>query len=90
MNKTRTLISHIEVTSKVNFYTLTEIANALEVEVAHFTTDYTDENMVNEDGSAYSVLTDKIEKIERENELLNEIIENQKEIIAQLKDKLKD
>ncbi len=89
INKTRTLISHIEITSKVNFFTLTEIANALNVTVSHFTDEFTSKNIVKEDGVDYSNLTERIEKVERENELLNEIIQNQKEIIAQLKDKLK-
>ena len=39
INKTRTLISHIEVTSKVNFYTLNEISSALGVPVSYFTDD---------------------------------------------------
>lgn len=89
INKTRALISHIEVTSKVNFFTLSEIASALNVEITHFTDEYSSDNILKEDQSTYSVLSEKIEKIERENELLNEIIGNQKEIIAQLKDKVK-
>ncbi len=88
INKTRALISHIEVTSKVNFYTLTEIANVLGVSVAYFTEDNLNKNTTNEDQSNYSSLAERITKVERENELLNEIIENQKEIISQLKDKL--
>ena len=89
INRTRTLVSHIEVTSKVNFFTLTEIANALDVSISHFTDDFTSENVVNEKVVDYSNLTERIIKVERENELLNEIIQNQKEIIAQLKDKIK-
>lgn len=89
VNKTRTLISHIEVTSKVNFFTLTEIANALDVTVSYFTDDTTAENIVKEKGVDYLKLSERIKKIERENELLNEIVQNQKEIISQLKDKLK-
>lgn len=88
INKTRTLISHIEVTSKVNFFTLTEIAIALDVTVAYFTDDFTSVNVVKETSAGYSTLAEKIEQLERENELLNEIIQNQKEIIAQLKEKL--
>lgn len=88
INKTRTLVSHIEVTSKVNFYTLTEIANVLGVSVSHFTDESVHENIVKESKEEYSSLSDKIKKLERENELLNEIIQNQKEIITQLKEKL--
>jgi len=89
INKTRTLISHVEVTSKVNFYTLTEIANALGVSVSHFTDDFTSNNIMQEDAVNYSTLSERLKKIERENELLNEIIQNQKEIISQLKAKIK-
>jgi len=88
INKTRTLVSHIEVTSKVNFYTLTEIANVLGVSVSHFTDESVYENIAKEGKEEYSNLSDKIKKLERENELLNEIIQNQKEIITQLKEKL--
>ena len=88
INKTRALISHIEVTSKVNFYTLNEIAKVLEVPVTYFTDDNSPRNQVNETEVKYSNLTDKVEKLVRENELLNEIVENQKEIIQQLKEKL--
>lgn len=90
INKTRTLVSHIEVTSKVNFYTLTEIADALGISVSHFTNESNSTFIVNENTIEYSNLSEKIKKLERENELLNEIIQNQKEIIAQLKEKLND
>lgn len=85
INKTRTLISHIEVTSKVNFYTLTEIANVLCVPVSYFTDDDHSEDIVEESIENYSNLSETLKKLEREIELLNEIIANQKEIIKQLK-----
>lgn len=90
INKTRTLVSHIEVTSKVNFYTLTEIANALGVSISHFTNESTSDLIVKESDTEYSNLSEKIKKLERENELLNEIIQHQKEIISQLKERLND
>lgn len=88
INKTRTLISHIEITSKVNFYTLNEIANALSVPVSYFTDDNYSNIVVEESMENYTNLFDKTKKLEREIELLNEIIANQKEIIQQLKEKL--
>lgn len=88
INKTRTLVSHIEVTSKVNFYTLTEIANALDVSVSHFTDNKDSIHILKESREEYSTLSEKVKKLERENELLNEIIQNQKEIIFQLKEKI--
>lgn len=88
INKTRTLISHIEVTSKVNFYTLTEIAHALDVPVSYFTDKEHSENIVEETTADYSNLSEKVEKLTHEIELLNEIILNQKELIFQLKEKL--
>ena len=84
INKTRALVSHIEVTSKVNFYTLTEIAQALDVTIDYFTENLPHKTL-NESEIEYSSLTKKIESLEKENELLKEIVENQKEIISQLK-----
>ena len=87
INKTRTLISHIERTSKANYYTLCEIAKVLEVPVTHFTED-NDLEIMEEGQTAYFNLAEKVKKLERENQLLNEIVDNQKEIIQQLKEKL--
>ncbi len=88
INKTRALISHIEVTSKVNFYTLNEIAKALEVPVTYFTDEDYSDNIAKEMEASYSNLSEKMEMLERENDLLNEIVKNQKEIINQLREKL--
>ena len=88
INKTRALISHIEVTSKVNYFTLREISEALDVSVDYFTEDLS-QDVLNESKNDYSSLSERVTKVERENVLLNEIISNQKEIIIQLKDKLK-
>jgi transcriptional regulator with XRE-family HTH domain len=87
INKTRTLISHIEITSKVNFYTLNEIAKALDVSVSYFTENGKN-SLLEEPENEYISLNDKVEKLEREIELLNEIISNQKELIKELKDKV--
>jgi transcriptional regulator with XRE-family HTH domain len=95
INKTRALISHIEVTSKVNYYTLNEIAKSLNVSVDYFI-DGSHNEILNEDKIDYASLSKRFNNVERENQLLNEIIinqketiSNQKEIIVQLKDKLK-
>lgn len=87
INKTRTLISHIERTSKANFYTLSEIATALDVPVTYFTDENYALTVAEETKETYSNFEEKIKKLERENELLNEIVANQKEIIKQLKEK---
>ena len=89
INKTRTLISHIEVTSKVNYYTLEEISKALDVDVSYFTSDLSSSTIVKEVNDPYANLEEKIKKFEREVELLNEIISHQKEIIQQLKENSK-
>jgi transcriptional regulator with XRE-family HTH domain len=95
INKTRALISHIEVTSKVNYYTLNEIAKSLNVSVDYFI-DGLHNEILNEGKIDYASLSKRFNNVERENQLLNEIIinqketiSNQKEIIVQLKDKLK-
>ena len=85
INKTRTLISHIEVTSKVNFYTLNEISKALGVPVSYFTDDNYANQILEDPKESYIDLADKVKKLERENELLIEIVANLKEIIQQLK-----
>lgn len=87
INKTRTLISHIERTSKVNFYTLNEIAKALEVPIAYFTDENYSLTVAEEAKENYLILSEKVKMLERENELLSEIVDNQKEIIRQLKQK---
>ena len=94
INKTRALISHIEVTSKVNYYTLNEISNSLNVSVDYFTDSFNNK-ILNDGKNDYVSLTKHLCNIERENELLKEIItnqretiSNQKENIAHLKDKL--
>ncbi len=91
INKTRALISHIEVTSKVNYFTLTEIASALDVPISYFVEDISSVKAeVKESDSKYLSFSEENKKLKRENELLNEIISNQKEIIKQLKEKLKN
>lgn len=86
INKTRTLISHIEISSKANHYTLIEIAKALDIDVSYFYNE--GKSILNEDSGNYADANDRIEKLEREIELLKEIISNQKEIIKQLKEKI--
>jgi transcriptional regulator with XRE-family HTH domain len=88
INRTRSLISRIEVTSKANYYTLRAISDVLDVSIDYFIAEI-NTDVLNESTTEYSSLSDRITKVERENELLNEIISNQKEIILQLKDRLK-
>ncbi len=89
INKTRTLISHIETTSKVNFYTLEEISKALNVDVSYFTKNLPSSALLGEANEPYAKLEEKIKQLDREVELLNEIVSHQKEIIKQLKQKSK-
>ena len=86
INKTRTLISHIELSSKVNHYTLNEIANALGVSIDYFNSTNA-LNMANEGQSNYVNLSECIAQLEKENALLNEIVQNQKDLIEELKKK---
>lgn len=87
INKTRALISHIELTSKVNYYTLTEIAKALNVSISYFDNQDRKTNVANESEGSYSNFSIRIEQLEKENALLTEIVKNQKELIEQLKKK---
>jgi len=87
ISRTRTLISHIERTSKVNYYTLNEIAAVLDVPVTYFTDENYELNTIEEAQEKYNVLSEKVKMLERENELLSEIVDNQKQIINDLKQK---
>jgi transcriptional regulator with XRE-family HTH domain len=89
INKTRPLVSHIEQTGKVNFYTLTKICKALQIDIASL------ENMVNERGVSYisgkegdpTFYKEEVRRLNKEIELLKELISSQKEVIASLREK---
>ncbi len=89
VNKTRALVSHIEQTGKVNHYTLTLILKALAISFADF--EAFDEKEVLKSPSTFyatneelNLLKDKIEQYQKENNLLKDLVDSQKKIIANL------
>jgi len=92
INKTRALVSGIEVTSQASPYTLADIANVLGVPYEYLANENHSISIVKENSSNYSNLSDlsrEAEKNSRENKLLLEIIESKNEIIKQLKEEVK-
>lgn len=95
INKTRALVSHIEQTGQVNYYTLESIAKALEVEVAVLQSD-----IVNDSGYMYYQKANAqentvplyeedereltIKKLEEEVHFLKQLVKSQLEIIESL------
>lgn len=87
IHKTRPLISHIEQTGKVNYTTLTQISKVLGMSIDEM------ENMVNEPNQGYisnSTLEQYlqiIEQLKKENEMLKELVNSQKELLEIMKKK---
>lgn len=83
VNKTRPLISHIEQKGKVNAETLKLICKALGVSLSDL------ENLVNEpekiNNADASALQKEIQQLRKENEVLLDLVESQKQVIALLK-----
>ncbi len=92
INKTRALVSHIEQTGKVNHYTLTVILKALNISFADFE-NFSDKGLLKANSTHYAIneeltiLRDKIEHYQKENELLKKLIDSQKKTIDVLEDK---
>lgn len=95
IRRTRALISHIEQSGKVNYETLMLILNYFNLSKEEF--DNLDQNQfkvnkIKELNSAIDgteILKEQIKNYQKENEILKELIESQKEIIKFLKGKKK-
>ncbi|MBC7863986.1 MAG: helix-turn-helix transcriptional regulator [Bacteroidia bacterium] len=88
IHKTRPLISHIELSGKVNTYTLTRICKVLNLDITGFENGFSESVMPFFPESVNpSLLKLKIEKLEDEIELLKELVATQKEVIAELRKK---
>ncbi|MFN4973449.1 MAG: helix-turn-helix domain-containing protein [Bacteroidota bacterium] len=87
INKTRPLISNIEQTGKVNYYTLVKICEVLEVDIDSL------HQMVEEPDSYYPSADSKnknqrLQQLERQIEQLNMLVDSQKDLIVALKEKV--
>lgn len=88
INKTRAMVSHIERTGEVNFYTLREISKVLNTSVEQLQDDSeVNHNMLNEPqskGFSTNSPQDMILQLQQENNFLKETIQNQWKLLFEL------
>lgn len=80
IGKSKALISHIERTGKVKYSTLKLISKALGISIEKLNSQ--PESEANSQASNIEMLNLTIESLRKENELLKELLENQKRIIS--------
>lgn len=89
INKTRSMVSHIERTGEVNYYTLKDISNVLKLPI-NFLEDNKEVNKFDFVSDQQTVGYDTkhsnclLEKLEKENMFLKEVIQNQWKLIFEL------
>ncbi len=91
IGRTRALISHVEQTGKVNYDTLTLILKVLSISKQEFD-DFEQDNLKLNATKEYQSVTkemqtlqDRLESCQKENTILKELVETQKDLIAMLK-----
>ncbi len=85
INKTRPLISSIEQTGKVNFYTLKKICDVLGLDIDVLTQSTEDLGVFTYKGGSDSVSKEKIKSLEQEVDYLKRLVESQADLIRTLK-----
>ena len=85
INKTRPLISSSEQTGRVNIYTLKQICQVLDMDFKKVSNSTQIDILVNKDEDRIEKLTADIATLKRENKMLLELVETQKETIQLLK-----
>jgi len=94
VNKTRALISHIEQSGKVNFYTLQALSKALHVSIDELE-NFNEKLIIANEGqtkygkSEIDALKQQLESCRKENETLKELVVSQKKIIEMMEKKKK-
>jgi transcriptional regulator with XRE-family HTH domain len=88
INKTRPLVSHIELTGKVSAYTLNKIGKALTIDFNNMEQIFAEDPKGHYPGNKQDVETMKIEidRLKKEIEILHELVNSQKEVIRALKE----
>ncbi|MFN7312455.1 MAG: helix-turn-helix domain-containing protein [Bacteroidota bacterium] len=89
INKTRPLISSIEQTGKVNYYTLAKICEILEVDANDLISMAEDKKLTYKN-KQQTPQTEHIKQLEKQIEQLQFIIQSQQELIGALKEKLSE
>lgn len=93
INKTRALLSHIEQTGKINYYTLQSVSKALGLtagELENFRAEIANTQDVKDDHygrKGMETLRRRMQLLEKENKILKQLVQSQKELIAELKKK---
>lgn len=91
VNKTRALISHIEQSGKVNYYTLMEILRVLEITHDEFeqfdekksvpNASYTSSRKYSNHINEIATLKERLINCQKENTILKDLVESQKKVI---------
>lgn len=85
ISKTRPLISSIEQTGKVNFYTLKKICDVLGLDIDVLTQSTEDLGVFTYKGGTDSASKEKIKNLEQEVDYLKRLVESQTDLINALK-----
>lgn len=90
INKTRSMVSHIERTGEINYYTLKDIAKVLNLPVEHFQdgTELTEKHLIAQEPFVQYGANDKdnllLEQLQNEINYLKSVIENQWKLLFEL------
>lgn len=84
INKSRPLVSHIEQTGKVNYHTLKKICKVLDIDITLLESGMYEPGAKNEEN-----YKSEVKRLEEEIVLLKDLVQSQKEVIAELRQKLK-
>lgn len=94
INKTRALVAHIERTGKISFYTLSSIAEVLNISPDTIKI-FNEKNIIASEQtplygkSELDILKEKLEGLQKENNIFRELIESQKKVILMLENQVK-
>jgi transcriptional regulator with XRE-family HTH domain len=87
IGKTRPLVSSIEQTGKGSIHTLRKICQVLGIEMDMLENDANEPDTYYISGSKVKQLESEIDQLRRDNELLRDLVQSQKDLIAELKAK---
>jgi len=88
IGKTRPLISSIEQTGKGSIHTLRKICEVLDIEMDMLENDAHEPESYYKSGSKAKQLENEIDQLKKDNDLLRDLVQSQKDLIGELKEKL--